>query len=115
MSATPVAQLDKNAIAELACTYAALICHDEGLEVNAAQITKLIEASGNKVDSFWPNIFAKALAGKNVGDLLCGGGAAAAAPAQASAAPAAKVEEKKPEPEEEEEEEVDMGDLFGDF
>ena len=73
MSSIAVANMDKNTIAELSCTYAALILHDEGLEVNAPQLTKLIEASGNKVDSFWPNIFAKALDGKNVADLLCGG------------------------------------------
>jgi ribosomal protein L12E/L44/L45/RPP1/RPP2 len=40
-------------------------------------MAKLIEASGNKVDSFWPTIFAKALSGKNVADLLCGGASAA--------------------------------------
>lgn len=78
MSAIPVSQMDKNTIAELSCTYAALILHDEGLEVSASQMAKLIESSGNKVDSFWPTIFAKALAGKNVADLLCGGAASAA-------------------------------------
>ncbi len=39
-------------------------------------MSKLIEASGNKVDGFWPNIFAKSLKGQNISDLLCGGGAA---------------------------------------
>lgn len=38
---------------------------------------KLIDASGNKVESFWPGIFAKALEGQNVKDLLTGGGAVA--------------------------------------
>ena len=79
-------------------------------------MTKLIEASGNKVDSFWPSIFSKALVGRNVNDLMCGGGQAA--PAQAVGGAVEKKEEKKEEAkveEEEEEEDVDMGDLFGDF
>ena len=76
-------------------------------------MTKLIEASGNKVDSFWPSIFSKALAGRNVNDLMCGGGQAA--PVQAAAVVEAKVEKKAEVVEEEEEEDVDMGDLFGDF
>ena len=77
MSSVAVGSLDKNAIAELCCTYSALILHDEGLEITNSQMTKLIEASGNKVDSFWPSIFSKALAGRNVNDLMCGGGQAA--------------------------------------
>jgi len=36
MSSVAVADLSKNKVAELSCTYAALILHDEGLEVSSA-------------------------------------------------------------------------------
>ena len=110
--------MDKNTLSELACTYAALILQDEGLEITSQQMNKLIEASGNKVDGFWPNIFAKSLKGRNVNDLLCAGQAAApAAPVQAVAVAKveAKIQEvKKEEPKEEEEDYGNM-DMFGDF
>lgn len=80
-------QLDKQTHDEFACTYAALILHDDGIEITADKIKKLIEASGNKVETYWPALYAKALQGKKIGDLLSGGGAApAAAPAGGAAA-----------------------------
>jgi hypothetical protein len=36
MSAIAVNEMDKNTIAELCCTYSALILHDEGVEVSAS-------------------------------------------------------------------------------
>ena len=84
MASIRVSSLDKKTHDELACTYAALILHDEKLEISSNLIKKLIEASGNKVEPYWPGLFAKALHGKNVGDLLLGGGGAGAAPAEAS-------------------------------
>ena len=107
MARVPVANLDKETHAELVCTYAALILHDDGVEISGTNIRKLLDASNNKVDSFWPSLFAKALAGRNVADLLVGGGdagpAAGGAAAGAGAGPAsketpaggAKVETKK--------------------
>ena len=77
MASVRVSTLDKTTHDELCCTYAALILHDEKLDITGNQIKKIIEASGNKVDAFWPSLFAKALQGKNVGDLLLGGGSAA--------------------------------------
>ena len=74
---------------EAACVYAALILQDEGLEITADKLSALIEAAGLQVDSIWPSIFAKALAGKDLGALLFNVGAsggAAAAPAGASGA-----------------------------
>lgn len=83
MAAVPVNSLDNAQKAQLCCTYASLILHDEGfpysysgLEITAPQLKKLIEASGNKIEGFWAGIFAKALTGQNVKDLLLGGGAA---------------------------------------
>ncbi len=57
-------------INEKACVYAALILHDEGLEITAEKLTTIIEAAGLEVDAIWPKIFAKALAGKDVGAFL---------------------------------------------
>ena len=81
-------------------------------------MTKIIKASGNEVEPYWPMLFAKALKGQDVAALLAnvgsaggGGGAAAAGPADAG--PAA-VEEKEEKKKEDEPEDVDMGGLFGD-
>ena len=79
-------------------------------------MNKVLKASGNEVESYWPGLFAKALKGKNIEELISNVAAAPAAGAPAAAAggdaPAAAKEEEKPK-EEEEEADVDMGDLFG--
>ncbi|TPX51411.1 hypothetical protein SeMB42_g00453 [Synchytrium endobioticum] len=109
--------------AEAACVYAALILHDEDIEITSEKLASLIEAAGVEVESVWPVLFAKALKGKDVGEILSNvgaGGAAvaiaaapAAAPAEAPGSPgkekaATKKEEKKKEPEPEESDD-DMG------
>ncbi|XP_010035314.2 60S acidic ribosomal protein P1 [Eucalyptus grandis] len=101
---------------ELACSYAVLILHDDGIPVTAEKIATLVKAANVSVESYWPGLFAKLAEKRNVEDLIMnvgsGGGAAAvavAAPAggaaPAAAAPAA--EEKKEEPKEESDD--DMG------
>ena len=102
---------------QLACTLSALILHDNGSDVNAENLSRVLDASGVKVASYWPSLFAKALDGKNVGDYLVvsgggGGGAGAGATAEADEK---KDEESEESEEEVEEEEIDfdMGDLFG--
>ena len=102
-------------MAELACVYAALILQDDGIEITAEKMNKLIEAAGVKIESYWVDLFADFLKTKDVAQLIKGGvaGAAAAGPAGAAAgAEEAKEEEKK-----EEEEVVEMAggfdDLFG--
>eukprot|EP01007_Sphenomonas_quadrangularis_P001356 NODE_2296_length_631_cov_559.268041_g1946_i0.p2 GENE.NODE_2296_length_631_cov_559.268041_g1946_i0~~NODE_2296_length_631_cov_559.268041_g1946_i0.p2 ORF type:complete len:126 (-),score=47.01 NODE_2296_length_631_cov_559.268041_g1946_i0:223-600(-) len=113
--------LSKTQVDELACTYAALLLFDDNIPVSEDKIAAVTEAAGLKVETYYPGLFARYLAGKNIADLLgnVGSGAAApaaAAPAAAAAEPAAKgadkkKEEKKAEPEEEED--ADMG--FGLF
>ncbi|KAL3738038.1 hypothetical protein ACJRO7_019549 [Eucalyptus globulus] len=101
---------------ELACTYAVLILHDDGIPVTAEKIAALVKSANVSVESYWPGLFAKLAEKRNVGDLITnvgsGGGAAAVAvtapaggAAPAAAAPAA--EEKKEEPKEESDD--DMG------
>ena len=100
---------------DLACTYAALILHDDGQEVTADKISAVVSASGLELEPYWSGLFAKFLEQKSVGDLISnvgaggggggGGGAAAGDDAGGDAAAAA--------PEEEEEEEAEMDfDLF---
>ena len=110
--------------AELACTYAVLICHDTETEVTGENIKKILDAAGVTVEPYWPSLFAKMASKQDIAALIAstgsggggggggGGGEVAAAAAGGAAAggdaPAAKA--KEPEPEEEEE---DMGfDLF---
>ncbi|XP_059625429.1 large ribosomal subunit protein P1-like isoform X1 [Cornus florida] len=106
---------------ELACTYASLILHDDGLSITAEKIATLVKAANVKVESYWPSLFAKLLEKKNVEDLIMnvgsgGGGAAAATVATpaggAAAAPEAPaVKEKKEEAMEESDDEM-MFSLF---
>ena len=77
-------------------------------------MTAVIKASGNDVEPYWPMLFAKALKGADVGELLSNIGTAAPAGGAAAAGPAAAVEETKKEEKKEEVEDVDMGGLFGD-
>ncbi|KAJ5468591.1 Ribosomal protein 60S [Penicillium sp. IBT 31633x] len=104
--------------AELACSYAALILADDGIEVSADKIQTILGAAKvQEVEPIWATIFARALEGKDIKELLTNvgsAGPAAAAPAGGAAGAAAPAEEKKEEKEEEKEEsDEDMG--FGLF
>ena len=106
---------------ELACVYSALILYDDDIDITGEKMAKIISAAKVNVEAFWPGLFAKALQGRNIGDLICNvgsapaaGGAAPAAAAAGGDAPAA--EEKKEEAKKEESEsgsDDDMG--FGLF
>ncbi|OIT04365.1 PREDICTED: 60S acidic ribosomal protein P1-like [Nicotiana attenuata] len=110
-----------SSIGELACTYACLILHDDGIPINAEKIGTLIKAANLKVESYWPSLFAKLCQKMNVDELVMnvgvGGTAAAtaAAPApttgqDAAAAPSAN-DKKKEEVKEESDDEL-MFSLF---
>merc|ERR1711934_299763 len=115
MASVEASKLSKAEHDELCCSYAALMLHDDGLEITAEKLNKVIKASGNEVDAYWPVLFAKAMAGVKVDDLLTNIASAPAA-GPAAAGPAAAVEEapKEEEAKKEEEEAVDMGGLFDD-
>nr|CAL69054.1 TPA: putative 60S acidic ribosomal protein P1 [Spadella cephaloptera] len=107
---------------ELACIYAALILHDDGISITADKISTLLKAAGVSVEPYWPTLFAKALDGVDIGSLLGSLGSAASAvgagagatPATGGSAPAAAAEEKEEAKEEkkedsDEESDEDMG------
>ncbi|PNY27536.1 60S acidic ribosomal protein P1 [Tolypocladium capitatum] len=103
--------------AELASSYAALILADDGVEVTSDKLQTLIKAANvQDVEPIWTSIFAKALEGKDIKDMLVnvgsGGGAAAPAAAGAAAAggeAAAPAAEEKEEEKEESDEDMGFG------
>ena len=107
MAHVEVSALSKQQKDELVCTYAALMLHDGDLEISEEKLKKVITASGNSVEGYWPGLFAKALKGRNIADMLMNAGsapAAAAAPAGGAggaddAAAAAAAKKKKEEEE----------------
>mmetsp|Transcript_10864 Transcript_10864/g.5520 ORF Transcript_10864/g.5520 Transcript_10864/m.5520 type:complete len:113 (+) Transcript_10864:10-348(+) len=94
------------------------LLHDDGLEVTADRIDKIIKASGNDVETFWPMLFARALEGKDITALLTCIGTApavgAAAPTTTTAPVVQEEEQKVEEPEEDLDEAMEGAmDLFG--
>ncbi|KAL8166993.1 hypothetical protein V2J09_008492 [Rumex salicifolius] len=96
---------------ELACTYACLILHDDGIPITAEKISSLVKAANVSIEAYWPGLFAKLVEKRNVEDLIMnvgsGGGAAPMAAAAPSAGGAPAQEEKKEEKKEEPKEESD--------
>merc|ERR1712216_541649 len=114
MASVEASKLSKAEHDELCCSYAALMLHDDGLEITAEKLSAVIKASGNEVEPYWPMLFAKALKGQDVGALLSNIGSAGPAAGPAAAAGGDAPAEAKQEEKKEEAEDVDMGGLFGD-
>ena len=116
---------------ELCCVYAGLLLFDEGKDITADKIQKIIKASGNEVDDYYPEFFAKYLAKADIKSMLTVTPAAGAGAQPVHEEHAdkddkkggkkddkkgGKKEEKKKEkekPKEEEEEDMGFGDIFG--
>ena len=77
---------------ELCCVYSALLLHDDGLEITTDKLNKVISASGNKVEAYYPEFFAKYFKSIDLGKLLQ---SVAAPTAATGGAPVEAVEEKK--------------------
>ena len=114
---------------ELCCVYAGLLLYDDGMEITADKIEKIIKASGNEVDGYYPEFFAKYLSKADIKSMLT------VAPSAGAGAPAGeehhedkkddkkggkkddkkgkKEEKNKEEKKVEEEEDVGLGDIFG--
>merc|ERR1711881_493695 len=98
---------------QMACTFAALMMYDDGVELSSASLKKVVDASGVKVAPYWPMLFAQALNGQDIGSFLAV--SSGSAPVQSGNTATggnagAQVEEKKEEVVEEEEEDMDLGD-----
>jgi large subunit ribosomal protein LP1 len=105
---------------ELACVYASLILADDNVDIKGDKIASILKAANYEIEPYWPGLFASALEGIKVTDLIKNIGsapAATAAPVQAAATTAddkkgagkeAKKEEKKVEKEDSDEGEGDM-------
>merc|ERR1712066_663150 len=112
---------DSKMSAELACTYAALILNDDGIDITGDKITTILKAANVACEPFWPGLFAGALKDVDVTSLISniGSGAGSAAPsggAGAAAGGAAAEDAPKEEAKKEsssEESDDDMG--FGLF
>ncbi|MGF2531708.1 60S acidic ribosomal protein P1, partial [Ralstonia pseudosolanacearum] len=106
-----------SSVGELACSYACLALHDDGIPITADKIATLVKAAGIQIEGYWPGLFAKLVEKRNVEDLITnvgsgGGGAAVAVTASTGGAAVAATEapaavEKKEEPKEESDD--DMG------
>ncbi|KAG4305850.1 hypothetical protein PORY_000760 [Pneumocystis oryctolagi] len=98
---------------ELAVSYAALILADDGVEITSDKLQTLAKSAGIQVESIFTSLFAKALEGKNIKELLLNVGTERMAPAtgevSSSTAEKAAAEEA---PKEEEKEESDEDVLF---
>ncbi|KAK9388749.1 ribosomal protein 60S [Lipomyces mesembrius] len=106
-------------MSETAISYAALILADAEVEITSDKLLSLTKAAGVEVEPIWASLFARALEGKDIKDLLTNVGAVGAAPAAgatavgAAATEAAAEEVVEEKEEEKEESDDDMG--FGLF
>lgn len=101
--------------AEASVSYAALILADAGVEISSDNLLSVTKAAGASVDNVWADVFAKALEGKDLKELLFS--FAASAPAASSGAGAAAAggateaaaEEKEEEAAEESDDDMGFG------
>lgn len=100
-------------------SYAAFILADAGLEITSENLLNITKAAGASVDNVWAEVYASALEGKDLKEILSGfhnagpaSGSAGAASSGAAAGGDDAAEEEAAE-EEKEESDDDMG--FGLF
>merc|ERR1719281_845180 len=102
MAEVPTSEVPQAEKDELFCAYAGMILTDSGLDITEESLNTLISAAGGKIEPFFPALFAKMCAGKDISKMLVfggggGGGGGAVAAADAGAGGGAAKEEKKEE------------------
>jgi large subunit ribosomal protein LP1 len=55
---------------ELACVYAALILADDNVDIKGDKIASILKAADYDIEPYWPGLFASALEGVKVTDLI---------------------------------------------
>ncbi|KAF8000529.1 hypothetical protein HF325_005458 [Metschnikowia pulcherrima] len=101
--------------AEASVSYAALILADAGVEISSDNLLAVTKAAGASVDNVWADVFAKALEGKDLKELLFSFAASAPAASSGSGAAAAggaseaAAEEKEEEAAEESDDDMGFG------
>lgn len=70
MAKVPLSQLPQVEHNELCCVFASLVLQDDELPITGDKLSAIIQASGNQVDQYLPNMFATALKGQDVAALL---------------------------------------------
>ena len=101
---------------ETALAYAALVLADAEVEISSEKLVTLVEAANIPIEGIWADIFAKALEGQNLKDLLVNfSSSAAPAVAAVGGAAGAAAGEAAEEAEEEAKEESDDDMGFGLF
>ena len=93
--------------------YAALLLHKLDKEVNEANLSSVVKASGAEVNEAQVKSLVAALADVDINEAVKAAPVAAAAPAAAAAADAPAKEEKKEEPKNEEAAMEGLSSLFG--
>lgn len=85
----------------MACIYASLILADDNIAIKGEKIAAILKAANYEIEPYWPGLFANAMEGVNVSDLMKNVGSApvaGGAPAAAGgAAPAAAAAAAKPD------------------
>ncbi|KAI5300789.1 hypothetical protein KEM55_004997 [Ascosphaera atra] len=90
--------------AEVACSYAALILADENVDVTTEKLQTILKAANvQEVEPIWASIFAKALEGKDVKDVITNVGSVGATVPAVGAANATVDDGAQPQPEKKEE------------
>lgn len=88
-----MAELTKEQKDELACTYAALILHDDNVPITSGKLSTLIKAAGVSVPAYYPSLFERVFASRNLDDILTN---SAAGPSAAAPVPIASGQSTTP-------------------
>ncbi|OMJ82515.1 hypothetical protein SteCoe_16804 [Stentor coeruleus] len=117
MASVARTDLSKTEKDELCCVYSALILNDSSADITAESLQKIITASGNTVEKYWPVLFARSLKGLDLAGVLgsIGTGSASAAPVVSVAQETKKEEEKPAETKKDDDDDALAGGIgFGD-